>query len=57
MASLIGDVFIVKESAIDYLLDNFKTWPGPHDSINYTKWSHIINMCLHTYSHWSTTYV
>uniref|UniRef100_A0A3B0MPW6 BRCT domain-containing protein n=1 Tax=Theileria annulata TaxID=5874 RepID=A0A3B0MPW6_THEAN len=44
MASLIGDVFIVKESAIDYLLDNFKTWPGPHDSINYTKWSHIINI-------------
>ncbi|BAM39750.1 conserved hypothetical protein [Theileria orientalis strain Shintoku] len=45
LASLIGDVFIVKESAIDYLLSNFEVWPGPHDSVNYTRWSFIINKC------------
>ncbi|UKK02378.2 hypothetical protein MACK_001737 [Theileria orientalis] len=45
LASLIGDVFIVKESAIDYLLNNFEVWPGPHDSVNYTRWSFMINKC------------
>ncbi|GIX63438.1 uncharacterized protein BcabD6B2_28730 [Babesia caballi] len=42
LASLIGEVFIVKESAIDYLLANFKRWPGPHDTVSYTRWNQIM---------------
>ncbi|AFZ78918.1 hypothetical protein BEWA_017590 [Theileria equi strain WA] len=42
LASLIGEVFIIKESAIDYLISNFKQWPSPHDTINYTKWTNVV---------------
>eukprot|EP00371_Babesia_bovis_P003579 XP_001612226.1 hypothetical protein [Babesia bovis T2Bo] len=39
LASLIAEVFIVKEAAIDYLLANFKRWPGPHDTVGYLRWT------------------
>ncbi|ORM41631.1 uncharacterized protein BXIN_2667 [Babesia sp. Xinjiang] len=42
LASLVGEVFLVKEAAIDYLLANFKRWPGPHDSIGYTRWTDVL---------------
>ncbi|KAK1937351.1 hypothetical protein X943_001163 [Babesia divergens] len=42
LSSLVAEVFIIKESAIDYLLANFKRWPGPHDTISYTRWNHIL---------------
>ncbi|GFE55161.1 hypothetical protein BaOVIS_025650 [Babesia ovis] len=42
LASLVGEVYIVKEAAIDYLLANFKRWPGPHDTVAYSRWTDVM---------------
>ncbi|KAK1444005.1 hypothetical protein BgAZ_208810 [Babesia gibsoni] len=42
LSSLVAEVFIVKESAIDYLLRNFRRWPGPKDTVSYETWNKVI---------------
>ncbi|GBE61099.1 hypothetical protein BOVATA_025920 [Babesia ovata] len=42
LASLIGEVYLVKEGALDYLLANFKRWPGPHDAVGYSRWTSVM---------------
>ncbi|KAK2195269.1 bifunctional BRCT domain superfamily/BRCT domain [Babesia duncani] len=42
LASLVGEVFIIKEKAIDHLLANYKQWPGPNDQVDYTRWNEML---------------
>ncbi|KAF8823053.1 hypothetical protein IE077_000975, partial [Cardiosporidium cionae] len=42
LCSLVSEVFIIQEDAIDWLLKTFDRWPGPDERSHFEKWESII---------------